>query len=145
MGMDLIGYMVKGPRNLDPVMREGAAALVKQKLDELQALLEKVGYGSEEAVEYDFREVFAEYPWAYDEEDLAALAESSPEAIVNNLYELWVHGARDTSSRLDPDDKHSIIMFAGAGTWGDEPEGFGYQTLRDADRVPGLFSILNIR
>jgi hypothetical protein len=39
---------------------------------------------------------------------------------------------RDTCSREDPDNPHKKLVYAGEMSWGDEPQGQGYQMLKRA-------------
>lgn len=53
--------------------------------------------------------------------------------IVDNFVGLWRNGdARDCAKREDPFDSEVQIMVAGERTWGDTPDGDGFQTLRTA-------------
>jgi hypothetical protein len=53
--------------------------------------------------------------------------------IVKEFVEAWNDGlGRDGSSRIDPRDRRRKVVVAGELSWGDEPEGTGYQTLKKA-------------
>jgi hypothetical protein len=48
------------------------------------------------------------------------------------LHEVWRAGARDVMRRPLPQDNNLLIVCAGEPSWGNEPEGLGYTTLRNA-------------
>lgn len=69
--------------------------------------------------------------WAGEVDDAVAalreMAESfNPEEFVDEFIGWWVGGARDTSSRPDPDDRKQQIVVCGDMSWGDPPSGYGY-------------------
>lgn len=136
MGMDTIGYLVKGPRTLDRSKRTEAISYAEHVHGRLTAFWDR-----EEALPAESE---------YDEDDIGligyALARPSSELgeLVDNLFDMWESGAHDMAYRVDPDDANALLIFAGEGSWGDEPEGWGYTTLRDA-RTLGLFPVFGIR
>ena len=53
--------------------------------------------------------------------------------IVKGFVDAWNKpNYRDMASRLDPDDRMRTVVVAGELSWGDEPEGKGYQLLKQA-------------
>jgi hypothetical protein len=157
MGADLIGYLAKGPRTLDSALKDTAKARVAEVavlVAELEAKLEAAD------VDYptDSDDSPAELRWdprlpapLYDDLELAwdmliraVYGRLEPLDIVDDLFHVWEHGARDSHSRPDPDDPEQRLMFAGELSWGDTPEGFGYKTL-DAASALGLLDLFCIR
>jgi hypothetical protein len=51
---------------------------------------------------------------------------------MSDFRTVWRGETRDSASRLLPDNPDKQVVFAGERTWGDEPEGYGYTSLRDA-------------
>jgi hypothetical protein len=72
-------------------------------------------------------------------EEVDAVAEQ----IVEDLYTVWAIGARDVCMRINPLDSNQLILYAGDGTWGGAPHGFGYVTLDKANAL-GLLEIVGI-
>ena len=70
-----------------------------------------------------WHEVESKYVFARTLEDLARE--------VRQFAEFWNEGsARDLSSRPDPDHPQRKVVVAGDMSWGDEPDGCGYQNLK---------------
>ena len=65
-------------------------------------------------------------------------------SLAKELVEGWTPDNRDTASRLDPDNRKKVIVFAGDMSWGDEPEGGGYQYLKKLC-LSGVAEALKIR
>lgn len=69
-----------------------------------------------------------------------------PAETLECLYDLWNGDGeryfRDAASRVIDDS--TAVVFCGDTTWGDEPGGLGYQTLRDAEYLE-LFEPLGLR
>jgi hypothetical protein len=161
MGADLIGYIVVGPKDLDKSPEKKQALLAqaekdKKLIDEISALLTEKGlddadYEDQIAALSDEQRTYVEKineyreseGWFREEEDVNTLldwAEESftPEAtegIIDDLFALWEGGARDAMSRELPGDPDRCILACGELSWGDEPSGFGYQTLKKAERA----------
>jgi hypothetical protein len=161
MGADMIGYLVVGPAELDKSKEKRQALLAraakeKKLIDEISEILgakelEDADYAeqlealSEEQRTYieglnDSREADG---WHREEENVTELldwadeivAPEAIEGIIDNLFALWEGGARDSMSRGLPGDPSKCILMCGEPSWGDEPEGFGYQTLKMASRA----------
>ncbi|MEK6883205.1 MAG: hypothetical protein AABY22_26500, partial [Nanoarchaeota archaeon] len=64
--------------------------------------------------------------------------------VVDDLLAVWEGNYRDVTSRLDPDDEEQKIVVAGEMSWGDEPQGGGYQALKYADQT-GVLKVFGIR
>lgn len=147
MGMNLIGFILTGPLQLDETKAEQAKQRVATFNKVLAALAADVANDTltdERAAAHCAEAPWVEdYAWAelYDvyEYDYKVRA-----TLVDDLFELWNKGARDAMSREHPDSPGRIIVAAGDSSWGDEPEGFAYQTLKNAE-FAGLFDLFDIR
>jgi hypothetical protein len=142
MGADLIGFLVKGPRELDrdrfELARGIAANVVGQATIayELELADEPVEREDFDALDNTFIDL---------EYDLERIRGLDPEDLLKALVSVWEeHDARDLVTRTDPDDEDQRIVFAGEMSWGDDPEGFAYQTIRDADKL-GMLDVFGIR
>lgn len=162
MGADMVGFLVKGPRKLDKLKWKEAydfATAITQTLkdcmdapewDELDyddAVSRVLAAGSTRLTPQGqsvLKELITQSEGLQDIEDIEDIAALDPREVVDNLYSVWNEGeARDLMNRLDPDDKSKLIVSVGEMSWGDEPGGFGYETLRDAERL-GLWNIFGI-
>lgn len=85
--------------------------------------------------------------WAREYQD-------DPKKLLNELFEVWDSGSsRDVNKRLLPDpskndvwrkpSKKKSIVVAGDMSWGDPPDGFGFQTLMRSEQV-GLCTLYGI-
>jgi hypothetical protein len=149
MGADLIGYIVVGPEKLKPTSRQ--LALAKRVAEDL---LEMV---SEAAESEDYAALETKYASslkyaAYGDfpEDFTCVSGLKADQVIADLFEVWGGGGRDVMYRTLHFDhmknklrKPMRIVTAGELSWGDEPDGFGYVTLRNADRL-GILSIFHI-
>jgi len=144
VGADLVGYHVIGPATIDlarskePCLRQlrQCARIVAAwtKEDETGAPLE------EEQEKWV-------HQWTHEGLccDLVPLPDD-PEGWFNEFVNFWDHqGARDTSSHVKEllPGVRLRVVFAGAQTWGDCPEGVGYNLLYQA-HIFGLFPLLGI-
>jgi hypothetical protein len=137
MGADLIGYMAVGPTRL-PDTPEALAAAVAVATERQQ----KVALAFADGESVDSVRIDGSYYEAYDAENIAAL---DPVALVEAFVDLWNEGrARDVCWRELPTDPPTKCLFAGDMSWGEEPEGHGYTTLRDADRL-GLWHFYGLK
>lgn len=133
MGADLIGYLVKGP--VDPNFSEQNKRRYFRRVEELKAWSQ------------NFDAIGTGPAWAENvigNIDPGELADVDAEATWNAMKDLWEDGSRDCRSRPDPQNPRQVIMFCGEMSWGDDPDGFGYQTLSMADKT-GLLDLLRIR
>lgn len=150
MGADLIGFLVKGPKDLRS-KRDEAVAHLRRFADETASCLTALK-GFLDSGEGDF-----DIPPAVDDamrmlgiedvldlEWVAELDEGAAAAVVDNLLDAWHRKFRDVVVREDPDDEDSAIVFAGCMSWGDEPDGSGYLAIRNALAL-GLGGVFGIR
>lgn len=145
MGADQIGFLVIGPQKLD-----------KSKIDEAVEEAVKIGLivknlideydkeNNEEAVEKLWEELKAtgidlcsdephDYEkFSYDSNKVKKEAE--------DFIDNWPMFGRDTAYRLYKD---KVIVYAGEMSWGDEPNGYGYEALKYACDC-GWFEIFGI-
>lgn len=152
MGADLIGYLLKG----DIVQDEQADHIQNQMLAQAQLVFTQAHQFDWNTIDLTNVEVFAP-------DDLPELAEfcqeyiftaaecqeffqqHTPEACVSDFLEAWRHHAgRDICIRQDPDDPNQQLWFAGDMSWGDTPDGFGFQSIRIGLAL-GIHTVLNIR
>jgi hypothetical protein len=136
MGADLIGYLVKGPAKI-PESRIKAA--VRKCLKQRQTLLDDAGKGANRGQRMDVAlSATGEY---FDPEEIP----ENPEAEIREFVDWW-HGmgGRDTCCRTDPDNPREMLVFAGDMSWGDEPDGYGYQMLKRA-HTWGVAEALGLR
>lgn len=149
MGADLVAFIVKGPKKLPAGQRDAAVAAAKKAVAWVKKG-KRLYYKREDKPSAAERELYwHEAPNKYlrDQKDIILfedLADVEPEKFVDEFLRLWPHIARDASYRTDPDDDTQILLVAGDTSWGNEPEGLGYQTLKTAQNL-GLFEIFGIR
>lgn len=118
MGQDLISFILVGPTKLNANKHKAAVKRINDCLKDPDF------YGddsiSPDCSHNDFVEIFnSKYHGGAVE-------------LVNDFVAVWENGARDTNDRLvDSSDDHSKkIVVAGDSSYGDEPDGFGYQAIK---------------
>jgi hypothetical protein len=132
MGMDLIGFLVIGPSEID----RHAVNRMRKVLKEDLKVLNSLGPDDDLA---DVTLHFKDDSGMSDREITLFKVQSAIDTDFPKTFaKFWNDGccARDAASRLSPDG--DLIVFAGGGSWGDEPDGEGYEMLRDAHDL-GLF------
>lgn len=147
MGADLIGYFAKGPRNLPDRAIPAAIAEADRRLEWLR----RAKPAREAEDHHALYELLKYCPWANPEESLPPFDEVDFETIaydlddlvtkVGNVDELtgqsavdefrgnWPPLFRDAAHLIDPDIPGKLIVFAGERTWGDTPDGDGFQLM----------------
>jgi hypothetical protein len=151
MGADLIGWHVKGPAQLhitNQQIRQLAHQLLPvarwwRDLGEDRELIcgdpeNACPHVSTADIDYyaEFTEVFI--PALLPEGDIDTEPRKFTNGklrahlckLVTNVLAEWPPNYRDTSWIEDPDDPDQILVFAGEMSWGDEPQGGGYQAMR---------------
>lgn len=152
MGAEFISYCVFGPKKLstskatlkkaEKIVREYAAVA-----DELANL--------EEQIKSDDRE-------SYDKADLrikelldkhgiecvhdatwACRYKDKPMELVNELIDVWHNYSRDSAGRSVPGNPKQKVWYAGDMCCGDEPDSFGYLTMKRAD-LCGLHNVFGL-
>ena len=144
MGADLIVYILKGPRELDVRKKGRAIATAQTYLDAISAF---AGNPDDDKAERKARKLFG--CQQADLEDIVGICLNvSAKETVETLLNVWNTPstllARDTCSRGDPGSSKDVIKVAGDSSWGDEPDGLGYQTFKMAEML-GLFEVFGIR
>lgn len=78
-------------------------------------------------------------------DDLAYLTQIDHKKVVEDLFDLWngQEAARDWAERSVPYDVLKKVVVAGDMSWGDEPEGWGFETLKQTDAL-GIHPIVGI-
>jgi hypothetical protein len=149
MGADLCSYIVVGPlkieftEELQDKVRAHAAKLVslmrgiQAKIETGTPLTEEEEQASEY---YEFTQFGDDYAIEEIESMLEYLDEEKMLEACKDLCKDWPFCYRDTNYR---EYEGKIILTAGEMTWGDEPEGTGYQTLKQMDKI-GLLKLCGI-
>lgn len=172
MGADLICYIAKGPKKFSQPQRRAADRWLRQlwgplkkayhrweqegTVEKSPAALElrrvmrglqvseskrhsTIWVGPADPDDFYLDEVVSSYRW------LKELKEATPSRFLRVFLDFWVRGTpRDTATRDDPDNRAQQIVVAGEMSWGDEPEGYGYQMLKAANYLQ-LMPLLGIR
>jgi hypothetical protein len=132
MGADLITYILVGPVKL-------------KRSKKLQAQLLKqanhiVGAAKQALKDPDFDWCDDPFLSEFEEEDLDSVAAINPEAVLEDLFQLWEGSSfRDVSVRDKRINGKAVrIVVAGGESWGDEPDGAGYATIRNAIKLDML-------
>lgn len=143
MGADLVGFMVVGPAKL-PENSEAAFEAAVQALTQIGTAAYLLSNGEEcqaESILEEFGALDEMYLESYEEMRDVEAAKKEAARLIENVYDLWNNGSRDSVWRILPDGKK--VLFAGDQTWGDSPDGFGYTTLVEAERI-NLLEVLGI-
>ena len=163
MGADLIGYFAKGPAKLPKRAVAAAIAEADRRLQWMQKARPVVEASDDAAV----MGLIHDCPWVepvpsrrHSRDDSIDLKQLRLEIehllttagdiegltgqdVVKRFIECWPPRFRDTSQIVDPDCSHKLIVFAGERTWGDTPEGAGFQLLTRAG-ILGIGPILGV-
>ena len=122
MGADLIGYMVFGPIKVKKTEAELKAYFEANKKET------EVTDGGSDATVLGLAPS-PEWVEGHDEpetDDVLDLDDFIQES--NDFMDFWnEENSRDCSFRVNPNDPEGKVGFAGDTTWGDSPEGVGYQ------------------
>lgn len=136
MGADLITYIAVGP-----------ARPTKRQIESAIKGADKIIKHCKKLVKLSDDEIALDHPLLSDligEEGLdnidlvkpyiETIALSNPKKVVKEFLDWWGGRtyARDTNGRPDPHRPNEIIMVCGEMSWGDLPDGIGYQTMRQA-------------
>lgn len=160
MGADFIGFILVGPKQIRMTEKQLRPAYEQARaVYEFAVKCQEPGFDPEAEIKKDKR--LKHLPeWVTDDyaeelQDLAAEFDAehpmlAPVKAVKTAIDVWNSGARDSQSRLLSFDhlltklKHGFkILVAGDMSWGDEPDGYGYQTMRKADKL-GVLPFLKI-
>lgn len=145
MGADLIGYMVIGPREISLDKVGEATTFAKNNIIKISNAATSILEGEEEVIDEAWASISEFDIQDYEINDYADFDEKSAEdysaRLVGDLLDFWKNGSRDSAYRDLPNG--SRVVFAGDQTWGDTPDGFGYQTLRKSEAI-GLLKFFGI-
>jgi hypothetical protein len=139
VGADMIGFLVTGPRKINDRAVRKAARWLWQTI--------KCGRRVCSACDGDIgADVDDVCP--HCGHDVVALPELKSEAevveYVRKLVSDWPPDFRDVASRQDPERDTDLLVFAGDMSYGDEPDGGGYQLLKTILGL-GIADALGIR
>lgn len=154
MGADFISYCVFGPKKLstsktvlkkaEKVVKEYVALaceldeLVKRGCDSSQGRLERDEADEEVRSLMDKHgiECVEDVRWACN-------YRSTPTQFLDEFFDVWNNYSRDSAGRDVPGRPKQKVWYAGDMSWGDEPDGYGYQTMKKADMC-GLLPIFGL-
>lgn len=151
MGADYIGYLVIGPQTLTPTT--GKLTRAKKQAQKILDMVSELG--DEHA---DFETIADRYaPWlkhlnfkSMVDSDFTCLGGLKADKAIGDLLDFWNGSSRDANMRMLHFDHlgHKLrppikVVCAGDMTWGDEPDGWGYRTLKVAELL-GLFDVFKI-
>jgi hypothetical protein len=146
MGADMLGYLVRGPARIAKRRIETAARMILAAARQRRktGLVDCPDCGYEIEAKQDFDGVCPGCCGRIGDPLVEIHTLREARAYVKRLADRWPPDCRDTVSRCDPDDARQILVFAGDMSYGDEPEGCGYQDLRELMRS-GAAQALGIR
>lgn len=136
MGADLICWMLMGPEEIK--LSRGLRQNVLNKCNEVVFAAKQVVAGKANKKQ---RALVSDL----DEVETENLCETDPETVLDSFLNVWNGGeGRDVNFRVfKVGGKTRKFLVSGDMSWGDEPDGYGYQTIGEARRL-GLFPLLGI-
>ncbi len=169
MGADLITYFCYGPRKLkaDQVTRQRAKKKALQVI-ELAKIVEEAHSQNHKGPtiftllkkkKLDIRQIehLLDQPVSkrsititdndlWNIEAVSSFSEEGIDRTINDLIKIWNEGSgcRDMTWRDVPGKKNLKGVVCGELTWGDEPEGWGYQTMKKAQQL-GILEVFGIQ
>ena len=147
MGADLIGYFCVGPKRLDdtPEKRAAAVARILAFSRAAAAWNDADSDESDDATRAAAGPLLAAFDDPGDVAWACDVSEKDAHNLIDDLFAVWGGAGRDVACRsLPPGNVDDRAVFAGAASWGDEPDGYGYTTLKRADQS-GLLAVYGIR
>ena len=127
MGADLISFIVTGPQEITEDMIEKAAEALFKDYEKKKATGKAWCANCEEEFNFDDGDgecgTCGEGVARFD--SLAAAKHH-----ITSLVKDWPDLGRDCAFRDNPDKPDRLIVIGGEMSWGEEPEGSGYQTLK---------------
>ena len=152
MGADLILNIAFGPDKvvLTDEKRTEILALAKRFVEAAKhAVCDEDGEcdrGAGYIYEENITEEDKKYIESVDVDDLEIASQLDPEQVLKEFLALWnEHGYRDSACRtVMVGDQRFQIVAAGDMSWGDEPDGLDYVTIKNA-RVLGIPCRLGIQ
>jgi hypothetical protein len=161
MGADLIGYFAKGPKRLPKQAIPAAIAQAQHRLNWLRrarpilessepaallSLLHDCPWISpkqmpRDQANIDLEQLRFEFERLLD--SAGDLTNLTGEIVVRQFVKAWPPRYRDAAHVVDPDCPAKLIVFAGERTWGDTPDGAGFQLLTQAGLL-GIAPVLGV-
>lgn len=147
MGMDLIGYLVKGPVRAEKDEVDRRAYFDERKIPFFESMVldtentrgESAPPLDDPSLEPDQLQVLGE-----EFEDFLASFDAFSQAC-DEFEAFWnSERGRDTCFRLDPDDENQKFLFTGDMSFGETPDGTGFRAMERATEFR-LFDLYNIR
>lgn len=152
MGTELISMCVFGPKKLslskvtlkkaEKCVREYAeaadelATLEEQILSDDREIYDRADLRIKELLEKHGIECVHDSTWACRYKD-------DPMKFVNEFIDVWHNYSSDSAGREVPGQRNRKVWYAGTETCGDDPDGFGYQTMKRADAC-GLLNVFGM-
>lgn len=144
MGSELITYICFGPKHFTKTQIKKARAEIERQIKLVKECLEM---GEEESQQFMDK-------WGKTEPGLAQVAENGelellptePYEVIDVITAVWEGNYTDTNERPVPNPtKGGIekVIVAGGMSWGDEPDGGGFQGLKLIE-VFNLYEILGV-
>jgi hypothetical protein len=138
MGADLIGFNVIGAREL--VLSPRKKKAIADRITNIQAFVDNLDDLTEAEAALEARRLKLSPVFFLFLGGRTALPNGfSPREFVNAFIAFWNEPntrdvvCRDLPKFLDPENKMKLV-FAGDTSWGDEPDGWGYQMLETVAR-----------
>ena len=122
MGREQVGLLPKGPVKITARQIKAAVRACKRHRQEL---LNDAGAGATQDERCDAAE--SETGERFD----PLVIPEDPTQAIREFVDWWHDlDCGDSCSRIDPDDPQQKIVYAGDMTYGDEPDGYGYQMIK---------------
>jgi hypothetical protein len=138
MGADMIGFLVKGPKEIGKEQIERAATI----------LWKTRRSGSRECHSCGGRSLRSTDECSSCGADMVPLPElttyEDARTFVRSLVGDWPPDFCDVSSRMDPESDTDLLVFAGDMSCGEQPDGRGYQLIKTILGL-GIAEALGIR
>lgn len=164
MGLNIIGFLIIAPKTITENQKNAAlervialtaraAALEEDKerfeisqdsmpsawFDTRAALLRDLGWSAADVTDSVDEGILDQ-----QEQALEQLCMIETDSFLADLTEFISGNPRDTAQREHPDNSEEVLLFCGAATWGDEPDGLGYGVMKTIT-LCRLETILGIR
>ena len=123
MGADLTGYFVVAPRRVPDDAIEKVSELAVERLRDAR---EYVQGGARPSWVFECDDHFLDLQELVSSPDI----EKRVKRIKADILAVMSGDFRDTVTRAINGPEGKIAIFAGDRTWGDEPDGWGYRTLK---------------
>lgn len=153
MGANLICYICIGPKEYGETEK-------KKAYDVLAGYREKAKFLESKVDEWEMLHHPECKAWLEEQKDISCVVENwrdygsdhiedlvvfldAPDCVLDRFFQAWEGGARDMAVRSYPDNDDEVIVVAGDMSWGDTPQGIGYQALNDIHRYD-LLDVLEI-